>query len=179
MWAREQRGADGIRPGQKESTRWIEGYERIAEMAAQMPQTRLVYLADREADMVAMMRRASELGTPADWLVRAKHNRCLPGEDGEKLWDHTTSGEALGEIAFTMPTRGTQKARPVRQQLWARGRDCRWQGRTYWRYLCCGPRNWCARRRQATRMAPVDEPRGHHVRRRHRTDRVVSSALGN
>jgi hypothetical protein len=120
MWAREQRGADGIRPGQKESTRWIEGYERIAEMAAQMPQTRLVYLADREADMVAMMRRASELGTPADWLVRAKHNRCLPGEDGEKLCDHTTGGEALGEIAFTMPTRGTQKARPVRQQLWAR-----------------------------------------------------------
>jgi hypothetical protein len=97
-----------------------EGYERIAEMAAQMPKTRLVYLADREADMVAMMRRAREQGTPADWLVRAKYNRCLPGENGEKLWEHTSSGEALGEIAFMMPTRGTQKARPVRQQLWAR-----------------------------------------------------------
>ena len=120
MWAREERGADGVRPGQKESTRWIEGYERIAEMAAQMPQTRLVYLADREADMVAMMRRARELGTPADWLVRAKHNRCIPDEDGEKLWDFASDGAALGEIAFTMPTRGTQKARPVRQQLWAR-----------------------------------------------------------
>ena len=118
MWARESRDADGVRPGQKESTRWIEGYERIAEMAAQMPQTRLVYLADREADMVAMMRRARELNTPADWLVRAKHNRCLP--DGEKLWNYTTEGAALGEIAFTMPTRGTKKARPVRQQLWAR-----------------------------------------------------------
>ena len=103
-----------------ESTRWIEGYERLAEMAEQMPQTRLVYLADREADMVAMMRRARELGTPADWLVRAKHDRCLPDEDGAKLWEHTTSGEALGEIAFTMPARGMQKARPVRQQLWAR-----------------------------------------------------------
>ena len=33
MWAREKRGADGVRPGQKESTLWIEGYERIAEMA--------------------------------------------------------------------------------------------------------------------------------------------------
>jgi hypothetical protein len=97
-----------------------EGYERIAEMAAQMPKTRLVYLADREADMVAMMRRAREQGTPADWLVRAKYNRCLPGENCEKLWEHTSSGEALGEIAFMMPTRGTQKARPVRQQLWAR-----------------------------------------------------------
>jgi hypothetical protein len=36
------------------------------------------------------------------------------------LWEHTTSGEALGEVAFIMPTRGTQKARPVRQLLWAR-----------------------------------------------------------
>ena len=52
MWAREKRDADGVRPGQKERTRWIEGYERIAEMAEQMPHTRLVYLADREADMV-------------------------------------------------------------------------------------------------------------------------------
>jgi hypothetical protein len=85
-----------------------------------MPQMRLVYLADREADMVAMMRRARELGTPADWLVRAKDNRCLPDEDGEKLCDFTTGSAALGEVAFTMPTRGTPKARPVRQQLWAR-----------------------------------------------------------
>lgn len=61
MWARELRGADGVLPGQKESTRWTEGYERIAEMAGSMPLTRLVYLADREADMVAMMRRVAEL----------------------------------------------------------------------------------------------------------------------
>jgi hypothetical protein len=120
MWAREDRDASGVRHGQKESTRWIEGYERVAEMAAEMPATRLVYVADREADLVAMMRRAQELGTPADWLVRAKHNRCLPDGDGDKLWAHTTAGPALGEIAFTMPTRGTQKARSVRQQLWTR-----------------------------------------------------------
>lgn len=35
----------------------------------------------------------------------------------------TTNGAALGEIAFTMPTRGTQKARLVRQQLRARAVD--------------------------------------------------------
>jgi hypothetical protein len=28
-------------------------------------------------DLVAMTRRARELGTPVDWLVRAKHNREL------------------------------------------------------------------------------------------------------
>ncbi len=86
MWAREMRDADGVRHGQKESARWIEGYERVAEMAANMADTRLVYVADREADLVAMMRRARELDTPVDWLVRAKHNRCLPDGDGDKLW---------------------------------------------------------------------------------------------
>lgn len=58
MWAREERGSDGVRPGQKESRRWVEGYERVAEQAAEMPGTRLLYVADREADMVEMMRRA-------------------------------------------------------------------------------------------------------------------------
>jgi hypothetical protein len=120
MWAREKRGADGVRPGMKESTRWIEGYERVAELAAGMPGTRLVYLADREADMVEMMCRARDLGTPADWLVRAKHDRCLPDEDGAKLWAATTSGTALGEIEFTLGAREGRKVRKVRQQLWAR-----------------------------------------------------------
>ena len=50
MWARAKRGKDGVRPGQNESARWIEGYERGAEMAATLPGTRLVYVADREAD---------------------------------------------------------------------------------------------------------------------------------
>ena len=85
MLAREKRDAGGVRGGQKESTRWIEGYQRVAEMAAGMPDTRLVYLADREADLIEMMRCARELGNPADWLVRAKHNRCLPDEEGGKL----------------------------------------------------------------------------------------------
>jgi len=120
MWARERRGADGVRPGQKESTRWVEGYERVAEMAADMPGTRLVYLADREADMVEMMRRAHELGTPADWLVRARHDRCLSGGDGAKLWAATTGDAPLGEIEFTLGARENRPTRKVRQQLWTR-----------------------------------------------------------
>lgn len=41
---------------------------------------------------------AQEVSTPADWLVRAKRNRCLP--NGDKLWAHTTDGAPLGEISF-------------------------------------------------------------------------------
>lgn len=117
MWARAPKdGGPATTP--KESTRWIEGYERVAEMAAAVPATRLVYVADREADLVELMRCAQTLGTPADWLVRAKHNRCLP--EGEKLWAHTCAGEPLGEIVFTMGSRQGESAREVRQQLWSR-----------------------------------------------------------
>lgn len=92
----------------------------MAEMATLMPNTRLVYVADREADMVEMMRCSRDLGNPADWLVRAKHNRCLPDQDGAKLWEATTSAVPLGEITFAIGSRENQKGRTVRQQLWAR-----------------------------------------------------------
>jgi hypothetical protein len=116
MWARKLRDADGSRPGLKESLRWIEGYERLAELAPQLPTTRLVYLADREADVMALMVRARDLDTPLDWLLRSKHNRTLNG--GDKLWSRVTAGEAVGEIRFTLASRQGQRAREVVQQVW-------------------------------------------------------------
>ena len=44
IWAREARDADGQRGGIKERVRWIEGYERVAEQAALLPETRLAYV---------------------------------------------------------------------------------------------------------------------------------------
>ncbi|WP_443093194.1 IS4 family transposase, partial [Duganella qianjiadongensis] len=118
MWAREKRNKDGQRDGPKESVRWVEGYDRIAEMAQEMPGTRLVYVADREADLMPLMQRAQYLDHPADWLVRAAHNRCVP--DHGKLFDVATSEAPMGEISFTMASRHGIKERLVRQQLWAR-----------------------------------------------------------
>jgi hypothetical protein len=117
MWARQAKDADGNRPGIRESLRWTEGYERIAETARTMPQTRLVYVADREADILELMQRAHAMGTPADWLIRSQHNRCLP--DGGKLWTAVLASPALGEIEFLMPSRPGQAARTVRQQVFA------------------------------------------------------------
>lgn len=118
MWAREFKAEDGRRDGIVESVRWIEGYERIAERAADVPETRLVYVADREADIAALMARARDLGTPADWLLRSQHNRALP--DGDKLWASVLATEPLGEIRFNLPARKGQKARPVHQQVRAK-----------------------------------------------------------
>lgn len=116
MWAREPKDRVGKRGGLLESRRWLEGYERVAEWAAELPDTRLVYVADREADILEWMRRARDLGNPADWLVRSQHNRALP--EGEKLWTTVTGGEPVGEVRFTLPSREGRKARRVRQQVW-------------------------------------------------------------
>jgi hypothetical protein len=117
MWAREPKDANGERGGLKESLRWTEGYERVAELAAELPSTRLVYVADRESDIAALMARARDLSHPADWLIRSQHNRALP--EGGKLWASVTAEAPLGEVRFTLPSRHGQKARDVRQQVWA------------------------------------------------------------
>lgn len=77
-----------------------------------------MYEADRDADIVTLMAQARDLGHPADWLICAQHNRALP--EGGKLWATVTAGYALGGIRFTMPSRQGQKARDVRQRVWAK-----------------------------------------------------------
>ena len=121
MWVRDasKTASRSLPAGTKESCRWLEGYERLAELASLLPQTRLVYVADRESDFVDWMARASALGTPVDWLIRSTYNRKLVDQQ-EKLWDGFTEAHVLGELRFYMPARKGQKAREVVQQVSAR-----------------------------------------------------------
>lgn len=133
-WARQPKGPDGARPGDLESERWCKGYERVAELAAVLPNTRLVYVADREADILAVMQRAESLGQPADWLLRSKHNRALP--EGNKLWEKVLSTKALGQIEFYMAARKGQAGRNVRQEIRV-DRVRLTNGRGGWMWVTC------------------------------------------
>ena len=113
MWAREPKEVAQV----KESTRWLEGYEIVADWAAQVPGTRLVYVADREGDIRALMDLAARRGHPADWLVRAQHNRNTAL--GDKLWDRLARTEPLGEVEFMLPAAPGRTARRVRQTLYS------------------------------------------------------------
>jgi hypothetical protein len=115
MWARALKDADGTRPGILENTRWVEGDERVAELAPRLPDTRLVDMGDREADMRERMGTARDLGHPADDLVRARHNRVLA--KGQRLWSSVQAIEPLGEVTFTLPAGRGRKARTVCQVL--------------------------------------------------------------
>ncbi|ASJ74619.1 IS4 family transposase [Granulosicoccus antarcticus] len=116
-WAREPKQKNGKRPETiNESERWVEGYERICESAAQLPDTRCIYVGDRESDMLALMRRAVALDHPADWLVRARHDRALP--DGRKLFASVAEQKPSGTVNFRFRPRRGVKERDVVQHVY-------------------------------------------------------------
>ena len=115
MWSREAKQKNGPRGGLLESVRWLEGYERLAELAGELPATRLVCVGDRESDLLALLVKARELGHAADYLLRCQHNRVLP--EGGKLWDEVMGSEPLGRIGFGLAAGRGRKARQVQQEL--------------------------------------------------------------
>lgn len=111
MWSRKPKGEADI----VESLRWTEGYGRVAELAASLPGTRLVYMGDREADLRELIDLAAEAGHAADYLVRARHDRAL--EDGGKLRAEVERQEPLGEVEFRLPPAPGRKGRTVTQTV--------------------------------------------------------------
>ena len=116
MWSRgKTKKEDQEQATIKESDRWIEGYERVAEMALRCPKSRLVYVADREGDILSLMTKSKALNYPADWLIRAQHNRKL--SDDEKLWERVDKQEVLSQVSFIKPRKKGEKARRVQQEI--------------------------------------------------------------
>jgi len=84
MWAREPKEADGTRPGEQESPRWIDGDQRVAELAEQLPQTGLVYVGDRESDMLELMVQARDSGVSGRLSAARPAQSCLTGVGGKR-----------------------------------------------------------------------------------------------
>ena len=81
-----------------------------AALAETLPDTRLLYVADRACDIHEFMVRAHrEPGI--NWLIRATHNRCLA--EGDTLGDRLAPAPVLGEVSFTLPARPNRPSRPV------------------------------------------------------------------
>ena len=101
---------------EKESVRWVDGFARVNELAEQLTETRLVYVADREGDIYDLFVEAPCPEHGADWLVRVQHqDRVLA--DGRHLRAVLDAAPVLTEIAFDKPASGGRPARPVEQQI--------------------------------------------------------------
>ena len=122
VWARESiaEDKDPRRPvEEKESYRWIEGYKKACEIQAACPDTRIVMMADREADFYELFFATACGEEPrAEWIIRCKNDRELVNpETGKSMWDQVIQAPALGEIKFIKPANDKEPAREVKQTL--------------------------------------------------------------
>jgi Transposase Tn5 dimerisation domain/Transposase DNA-binding len=103
---------------QKESYRWVTTLEHTQHVAAQLPETQLVCVADSEADIYELLVAGMAEPRHADWIVRACHDRTLPaearsgGESGETC-DSDTKAQTLRERLLATPLQFT-KTIPIR-----------------------------------------------------------------
>lgn len=100
---------------EKESFRWIAGYRGVSGLAGEVPQTQLIYVADRESDIYDLFVEAQTVqGQRADLLIRASQDRIL--FDGGRLMEQAEKSPALGIVEFDLPKRNKRNARDTRDE---------------------------------------------------------------
>lgn len=99
----------------KESQRWMDGYESACEVQARYPQKCVISIADREGDIHEWYELAqrTEARAAAAYIVRAKQERRIEIEDDEHgyLWEWIAEQPVLGRYEVEVPARGGRSAR--------------------------------------------------------------------
>ena len=94
----------------KESVRWLRSLQALEQIQAACPQTRLIGVGDREADIYELFVWAKEKPGRPGLLVRAERERLLAEEQGP-LWAHVESQAVAGQLEVKVPRRGERAAR--------------------------------------------------------------------
>lgn len=94
----------------KESVRWLRSLEALERLQPQCPNTRLVSVGDREADIYELFVWATEKPDRPGLLVRAERERILSDEQGD-LWAYVPSLPVVGKLELQVPRRGNRAAR--------------------------------------------------------------------
>jgi hypothetical protein len=109
---------------EKETYRWLEGYRIANQYAHELPDTKIISVADREGDIYDIYKEAQMTAAEggAYWLIRASHDRRVIDKDGQKQGDKliaSTKKEGLiGEVEFEMPSHKNRSARKVKQAIY-------------------------------------------------------------
>lgn len=106
-------GKDRQRPiEQKESYRWLQSFAEAMKVAALIPNTRIISVADREADMFELFDfRRRQTGRKAELLIRAKTDRCLEATE-VKLFEELAAAPLAKTVSITVPRQREKLAKP-------------------------------------------------------------------
>ncbi len=105
---------------EKKSYVWLEHHQDLAEVKQELPNTRLIHVCDREADLFELF-DIQRIHSCVELLVRAKHDRNIDAETC-KLFDLVSQAPVLGQVDITVPRQSARskkskrKAKPKRKE---------------------------------------------------------------
>ena len=101
---------------QKESAKWLRSLEAVARVQSQCPQTQIVSVGDREADIYELFVWATAQPGRPHLLIRAEHNRRVLEEHG-RLWEHLAAQPLAGLKELRVPKQGQRAARTAELEV--------------------------------------------------------------
>jgi hypothetical protein len=107
---------------QKESQKWLRSYRAAAEVQKLCPQTTVVSVGDREADLYELFHEAKRTPSGPKLLVRAERGRLRrvgspEAEEHDLLWGKMSTEPVSGHADVLIPRRGSRAARTARLEV--------------------------------------------------------------
>lgn len=100
----------------KESVKWLRSLQAAERIQSQCPQTQIVSVGDREADIYELFVWATEKAGRPQLLIRAEHNRRLADEHGH-LWEQLAATPVAGLKEVWLPRRANRSARMAQLEV--------------------------------------------------------------
>jgi hypothetical protein len=118
-WARDEIGSSAQRHEKpiedKESFKWIESYRAVSAAQKRCPKSRLIVLADREADIHEVFVEQCQTAGGAHLLIRAEHSRNRRVQDDKEnndfLWPLIEQQPVVGTRDILVPPNEESAAR--------------------------------------------------------------------
>jgi hypothetical protein len=105
---------------EKESRKWLISYRAVAEIQKLCPETLLISVADREADLYELFHEAAQDQRGPGLLVRAERTRnrkVEPEDEQQALWPRMAAEPVAGTLQVAVPRRGSRPSRTARIEL--------------------------------------------------------------
>lgn len=101
---------------QKESSKWLHSFRHLDQIQQQCPETMLVSIGDREADIYELFHLALEKPSGPRLLVRAEQDRLLADGQGH-LWTIVEQQPRAGIQELHVPRRSNHPARQAQLEI--------------------------------------------------------------
>jgi hypothetical protein len=100
---------------EKESQKWLDSLQAVADLQPEVPDTRVVSVGDSEADAFDLFAQAQKLSV--SFVVRACRDRLIMAEPEAHLWRALESQPVMGTYAVVLPRQADRPARTATLSL--------------------------------------------------------------